>query len=96
MGARDDRRREDNSPLKDLAVLRMRSITRSLSLDMMIVRREVALRLYRFALPTANCHCSVFHFFFFFESRDYRATSKLSTKTHRRVSRPACLVNGLL
>ena len=40
MGARDEGRREDNFSLKDPAILRMRLVSGSLSLDMMIVRRE--------------------------------------------------------
>ena len=32
----------------------MRLVTDGLLLDMMIVRREVAVRLYKFALPTVN------------------------------------------
>ena len=54
MGARDERRREDNFPLNDPASLRMRLVSGGLSLDMMIVRREVAVRLYEFALPTVT------------------------------------------
>ena len=55
VGVRGLWRREDNFPLKDPAILRMRLVSGCLSLDMMIVRRE-SRRLYNseFALPTVN------------------------------------------
>ena len=40
VGSRDKRIREDNFPLKDPAILRMRLVSDDLLLDMMIVRRE--------------------------------------------------------
>ena len=40
VGARDERRKEDNLPFTDPAILRMRLAPDGLSLDMMIVRRE--------------------------------------------------------
>ena len=43
MGARDKRRSEDNFPLNDPAVLRMRLFSDGLSLDMMFRKEKYAL-----------------------------------------------------
>ena len=40
VGARDERRKDDNFPFTDPAILRMRLVSDGLLLDMMIVRRE--------------------------------------------------------
>ena len=61
VGVRGLWRREDNFPLKDPAILRMRLVSGCLSLDMMIVRRE-SRRLYdsEFALPTVNSSLPIY------------------------------------
>ena len=60
VGARDKWRREDNFPLKDPAISRMRLASDGLLLDMMIVRRESRSHgLYEFALPTINSSVQV-------------------------------------
>ena len=79
-------------PFTDPAMLRMRLIPDGLSLEMMIVcskrERHSLTRLCKFVLPTVNLF-----FFFFFESRDLRATSILTTKTHGRI-KSTCLLEG--
>ena len=53
-GARDKWRREDNFPLKDPVILRMRFVSDGFLLEMMIVGWEICCVLYKFALPTVN------------------------------------------